>query len=133
MITRFVASSCAGLALVLALFILEESNPSVLEKRRMKKNAMVSKVEGNAGKGEEMTTTTPGKLEGGIEEEKEKEKEEVVVVAVIETKPAKLHFTQLMIISFIYEFCVRFAQGGYNSRYGIYVTRKFGISSDIFS
>lgn len=132
MIPRFVASACAGLALLLALFILEESNPSVLEKRRMKKNAKASKVEGNAGKGEEMTTATPEKSEDVVEEKKA---EEVVVEAeaVTETKPATLHFTQLMIISFIYEFCVRFAQGGYNSRYGIYVTRKFGISSDIFS
>ena len=45
----------------------------------------------------------------------------------------KLHITCLMICCFIYEFCVRFSQGGYNSRYGIYVTNKFEINSITFS
>lgn len=45
----------------------------------------------------------------------------------------KLNITCLMICCFIYEFCVRFSQGGYNSRYGIYVTNKFGINSVVFS
>lgn len=45
----------------------------------------------------------------------------------------KLHITCLMICCFIYEFCVRFSQGGYNSRYGIYVTNKFEINSVTFS
>ena len=44
-----------------------------------------------------------------------------------------LHITCLMICCFIYEFCVRFSQGGYNSRYGIYVTNKFEINSVTFS
>ena len=44
-----------------------------------------------------------------------------------------LHITCLMICCFIYEFCVRFSQGGYNSRYGIYVTNKFEINSITFS
>ena len=66
-------------------------------------------------------------------EDKEKEMKEERNKSKKETKPGKLHITQLMVICFIYEFCVRFAQGGYNSRYGIYVTRKFGITSDIFA
>ena len=131
---RFVASGCAGIALLLGLFILEESNPSILEKREMKKSGVVKK-----GQSEEVEQTTTVTHENGEEQTGQQDVKDVKDVKVEtdsnkrEKTPGKLHITQLMVICFIYEFCVRFAQGGYNSRYGIYVTRKFGITSDIFA
>ena len=128
LIHRFVASGCAGVALILGLFILEESNPYILEKRKMKKSGVVTSNQSKEGDG---TTAV-------ISEDREEQKEvkEVKVEADTNKKEktsGTFHITQLMVICFIYEFCVRFAQGGYNSRYGIYVTRKFGITSDIFA
>ena len=94
MMIRFVASSCAGTALIVAIFFLKETNPKL--------------VHHSSSTPSTDSTTNP-------------------------TSQPHLHVTSLMIICFIYEFCVRFSQAGYNSRYGIYVTNKFGINSVVFS
>ena len=115
----------------MGLFILEESNPSILEKREMKKSG---KVKNDQSEEVEQTTTVIN--ENGEEQTEQQDVKDVkddTDSNKREKTPGKLHITQLMVICFIYEFCVRFAQGGYNSRYGIYVTRKFGITSDIFA
>ena len=44
-------------------------------------------------------------------------------------KKVVFKITSLMVFCFIYEFCVRFAQAGYNSRYSIYIANKFNINS----
>ena len=51
-----------------------------------------------------------------------------------EKKPkVKVHITLTMILCFIYEFCVRWDLNTFNSRYGIYMSDKFGMSSSVFS
>ena len=51
-----------------------------------------------------------------------------------EEKPkVKVHITLTMVLCFIYEFCVRWDLNTFNSRYGIYMSDKFGMSSSVFS
>ena len=51
-----------------------------------------------------------------------------------EEKPrAKPKLTLLMVMCFIFEFCVRWTVNAFDSRYGFYLTDKFGTSSDGFS
>ena len=51
-----------------------------------------------------------------------------------EEKPhVKPKLTSLMVLCFIFEFCVRWTANAFDSRYGFYLTDKFGTSSDGFS
>ena len=51
-----------------------------------------------------------------------------------EEKPrVKPKLTSLMVLCFIFEFCVRWTSGAYSSRLGFYLADKFNTSSDTYS
>ena len=51
-----------------------------------------------------------------------------------EEKPrAKPKLTLLMVMCFIFEFCVRWTVNAFDSRYGFYLTDKFNTTSDTYS
>ena len=74
-------------------------------------------------------------------EEKKNRKQGVVTeskTAAAETKPLKkpkirVKVTSVMVWCFIFEFCVRWTVNAYDSRYGIYLTDKWNISSGAYS
>ena len=41
--------------------------------------------------------------------------------------------TKLMVLCFIHEFCLRWTNMAYNSRYSIYITDRWNVSSSVFS
>ena len=51
-----------------------------------------------------------------------------------ETKPLRRpKVTKLMVLCFIHEFCLRWTNMAYNSRYTIYITDRWNVSSSVFS
>ena len=103
----YVAGVVSGVAMIVALIFLKESNPKVLKRWEEKKNR-----------------------KKGIADESK--------VAVPETKPLKkpkihVKITPIMILCFIFEFCIRWTLNAYDSRYGIFLTDKWDISSATYS
>ena len=51
-----------------------------------------------------------------------------------EEKPrVKPRLTSLMVLCFIFEFCIRWTVNAFDARYGFFLTDKFGTSSDMYS
>ena len=51
-----------------------------------------------------------------------------------EEKPhVKPKLTSLMVLCFIFEFCIRWTISAFDSRYGFFLTDKFGTTSDMYS
>ena len=103
----YIAGVVSGVATIVALIFLKESNPVVLKRWEEKKN----------------------RKQGVVTESK---------VAAAETKPLKkpkirVKVTSVMVWCFIFEFCVRWTVNAYDSRYGIYLTDKWNISSGAYS
>ena len=102
----YVAGIVSGVAMIAALIFLKESNPNVLKRW----------------------------------EEKKKKKSDFVPESnsTFESKPlkkARIHVkvSPIMILCFIFEFCVRWIVSAFNSRYGIFLADKWNISSSTFS
>lgn len=103
----YVAGVVSGLAMIVALIFLKESNPKVLKRWEERKNR-------TKGVNTESKTAVP------------------------ETKPLKkprirVKITPIMILCFIFEFCIRWTLNAYDSRYGIFLTDKWNISSATYS
>lgn len=50
-----------------------------------------------------------------------------------QTKPSRPRVTKLMLLCFLHEFCIRWVAMAYNSRYNIYITDRWNVSSTVFS
>ena len=51
-----------------------------------------------------------------------------------EEKPhVKPRLTSLMVLCFIFEFCIRWTISAFDSRYGFYLKDKFGTTSEMYS
>lgn len=50
-----------------------------------------------------------------------------------QTKPSRPRVTKLMLFCFLHEFCIRWVAMAYNSRYNIYITDRWNVSSTVFS
>ena len=50
-----------------------------------------------------------------------------------QTKQSRPRVTKLMLLCFLHEFCIRWVAMAYNSRYNIYITDRWNVSSTIFS
>ena len=48
-------------------------------------------------------------------------------------KPPRPQITSLMIMCFINEFCVKWSLNAFESRYGIYISDRWNVSSPVFS
>ena len=119
----YVAGVVSGIAMIVALIFLEESNPKILKQKALK-----SKKSKKSKKSE---------VEGSIEASKE----DIETVAKVETKEKspkpksemKVRVTSTMVLCFIVEFCNKWVISAFDSRYGIYVTDKWGVSSIAYS
>ena len=105
----YVGGIASGVALLVALFFLKESNPFVLQRRQAKKTGIASSFED---------------MEWLLVEKKVEEKP---------LKKVKVHITGTMVLCFCFEFCLRWTVGTFESRYGIYLTDMFNTPSLLFS
>ena len=71
---------------------------------------------------------TAAVVEVKADEQQEQERKEE------QPKPkSRVKFTSTMALCFIFEFCIRWTLNAFDSRYGIYVTDKWGVSSIAYS
>lgn len=113
----YVAGVASGVAMIVAMIFLKESNPLVIQRRNAKKNGVtVAPTESVAAPAAE-----------SVVEVKEEKKEE----APVEKK--KLKVTKTMCLCFCFEFCLRWTVNAFDSRYGIYLTDVFDTPSIVFS
>lgn len=129
----FVSATASGIALLLGIFLLQESNPRVLARKGVKeveiKDVVNGKVAGDAGvesgdagvKSGEATQTTDTKNSKATQNDTK------------QTKPSRPRVTKLMLLCFLHEFCIRWVAMAYNSRYNIYITDRWNVSSTVFS
>ena len=109
----FVSAAASGIALLLGIFLLQETNPRVLAKREAKEVEVIS----TEVKSTEVKSTET-KSETKSEEAKSHPRPKV---------------TKLMVLCFVHEFCLRWTNMAYNSRYTIYITDRWNVSSSVFS
>lgn len=112
----YVAGVASGVAMIVAMIFLKESNPLVIQRRNAKKNSVaVAPTESVAAPAAESVVE--------VKEEKEE--------APVEKK--KLKVTKTMCLCFCFEFCLRWTVNAFDSRYGIYLTDVFDTPSIVFS
>ena len=123
----YVAGIVSGIAMIVALIFLKESNPKILKERELKaKKAKQNEMEGSkVNKGDAETAAV---VEVKADEQQEQERKEEQP----KTK-SRVKFTSTMALCFIFEFCIRWTLNAFDSRYGIYVTDKWGVSSIAYS
>ena len=100
----------SGIAFIVALFLLKESNPAVIQRREAKKVGI---------------TCALSCIPSPVVEENEKKVKPI--------NRAKVHISGTMCLCFAFEFCVRWTTNAYESRYGIYLNDLFGTSSMRYS
>ena len=125
----YVAGVVSGIAMIVAMIFLEESNPKVLKQRELKakKNEVTNDKE-NKGDIE-----TDAKVETKVDEQQEQGRQEEEEKEDQPKSKARVRVTSTMALCFIYEFCIRWALNAFDSRYGIYLTDKWNMSSIAYS
>ena len=129
----YVAGVVSGIAMIVAMIFLEESNPKVLKQRELKaKKAKKNEViNGEVRKGD---IETDAKVETKVDEQQEQGRQEEEEEKEDQPKPkARVRVTSTMALCFIYEFCIRWSLNAFDSRYGIYLTDKWGVNSITYS
>ena len=168
----FVSAGASGIALLLGIFLLQETNPRVLAKRgvkdvelvEVKSGAMEASGEGVEVVGAEIKdaktvdaktvdansndaktvnanatdakTADAKTTDANAIDSKPTDAKPTDAKTTEETTPAKLSrpkITKLMILCFVHEFCIRWTAMAYNSRYNIYITDRWNVSSLVFS
>ena len=111
-------SAClSGVALLLTIFCAKESNPKVIAKHR--KGNAVDNIE---QKQSPSTSTAITDIENKS-------------IPMTEAKHAGPVFrvSILMVICFLHEFCMNFSTAGYASRFSIYISEKFNMTTFVLS
>lgn len=111
----YIAGVISGIAMIVALIFLKESNPKVL--KQMEEKAKKSKS--GDGKASQEDSEVKAIVENRAEEK---------------PKPkAKVRVTKTMILCLTFEFCIKWTINAFASRYGIYLNDKWGVSSLAYS
>ena len=113
----FVSATASGIALLLGIFLLQESNLRVLARKGVK-DVENGEVAGDAG----VESGDAGVKSGEATQNDTKQ-----------TKPSRPRVTKLMLLCFLHEFCIRWVAMAYNSRYNIYITDRWNVPSTVFS
>ena len=139
----FVSATASGIALLLGIFLLQESNPRVLARKGVK-DVVNGKVAGDAGvesgdagvKSGEATQTTDTKSGEATQNDTKNGdtiQNDTKNGDTKQTKPSRPRVTKLMLLCFLHEFCIRWVAMAYNSRYNIYITDRWNVPSTVFS
>ena len=124
----FVSATASGIALLLGIFLLQESNPRVLARKGVK-DVVNGKVAGDAG----VESGDAGVKSGEATQTTDTKSGEATQNDTKQTKPSRPRVTKLMLLCFLHEFCIRWVAMAYNSRYNIYITDRWNVSSTVFS
>ena len=108
----YVAGVASGIAMIIAMIFLKESNPIVLQRRNAKKSSTAE--------------TAAVEVKETAAEVKETKEEKPL-------KKEKLKVTGTMCLCFCFEFCLRWTVNAFDSRYGIYLTDIYDTPSIVFS
>ena len=117
----YVAGIVSGIAMIVALVFLKESNPKILKQKEIKTKKSKSK-EVEAPKEDRVVANS------GVESKTKSGKTK----APKSTK-AKVQVNLTMILCFIVEFCNKWVISAFDSRYGIYIKDKWQIKSLTYS
>ena len=147
----FVSATASGIALLLGIFLLQESNPRVLARKGVK-DVVNGKVAGDAGvesgdanqaidnKSSKATQTNDTKNGDTIQNDTKNGdtiQNDTKNGDTKQTKPSRPRVTKLMLLCFLHEFCIRWVamayNSRYNSRYNIYITDRWNVPSTVFS
>lgn len=120
----YVAGVVSGIAMIVAMILLKESNPKVLKKQKEKKAKKQKSSCDEVSKESSETGTIVEVKDDDKEQEREQKNPKQKV---------KVKITSTMILCFIFEFCIRWVLNAFDSRYGIYVNDKWGVSSIAYS
>ena len=116
----YVSAGLSAIAMLVAIVGAKESNPKILAKRQHSKQTSESSTESKPSS----ETEVEMKTQTGAEVSK------APVADVEANKPVStFHITTLSIICFIYTLCFSFSTAGYQSRYCLYITEKFSMST----
>ena len=120
----YVAGVVSGIAMIVALIFLKESNPKILKQKELKAKKSKSK-DIEAPKEENANTEVKAEAKGDSQQQEGEEEQP--------KRKAKVRVTPTMVLCFIFEFCIRWTLNAFDSRYGIYVNDKWGVSSIAYS
>ena len=139
----FVSAGASGIALLLAIFLLQESNPRVLAKRGVKDVELVEVESGEgvhvmeAKGGNSVNAANASAADASTADATPTKATPTNATNPADdttsTKPSRPKITKLMILCFVHEFCIRWTAMAYNSRYNIYITDRWNVSSSVFS
>ena len=122
----YVAGIVSGIAMIIALIFLKESNPKILKEKELKaKKAKQSEVNKCDIHTEAKEKHKKLKLEIKLKSKSKSESESELKV--------KVKVTSTMVLCFIVEFCNKWVISAFDSRYGIYVKDKWQINSLTYS
>ena len=102
----FVSGAISGIAFILSFFFLKESNMAYLQRKQQQQHS----------------TTTSASV--SVPEESS---------SSVASASERVHFKPIMPFCFFLEFCTSWTSGCYNSRYAIYLSDKFGVSTTLFA
>ena len=120
----YVSACLSAIAMLVAIFGAKESNPKIVAKRQRSKQTSESSTKSKPTSENEVEMKTQTETQTGGEVSKEP------AVDVEANKPVStFHITTLSIICFIYTLCFSFSTAGYQSRYCLYITEKFSMST----
>ena len=102
----FVSGAISGIAFILSFFFLKESNMAYLQRKQQQQHS----------------TTTSASV--SVPEESS---------SSVASASERVHFKPIMPFCFFLEFCTSWTSGCYNSRYAIYLSDKFGVTTTLFA
>ena len=103
----FVAGAISGIAFILSFFFLKESNMAYLQ-RKQQQHSTATSASVSVSKESPSSSSSSATSE-------------------------RVHFKPIMPFCFFLEFCTSWTSGCYNSRYAIYLSDKFGVTTTLFA
>ena len=112
----FVAGAVSGIAFFLSFFFLKESNMAYLQRKQRKQQQQHS-----------ATGSTATSTSASVSVSKESHS------SSSSSASERVHFKPIMPFCFFLEFCTSWTSGCCNSRYAIYLSDKFGVTTTLFA
>ena len=102
----FVAGAISGIAFILSFFFLKESNMAYLQRKQQQQHSTATATSASVSVSKESSSSVASE---------------------------RVHFKPIMPFCFFLEFCTSWTSGCYNSRYAIYLSDKFGVTTTLFA
>ena len=103
----FVAGAISGIAFILSFFFLKESNMAYLQRKQQQQHSTTTSTSVSVPKESHSSSSSAAS--------------------------ERVHFKPIMPFCFFLEFCTSWTSGCCNSRYAIYLSDKFGVTTTLFA